>query len=85
MQCYRCGKLIRSDSKYKSCPKCREEMRKRGVSKYHANHPNAKRYKQSSCQNKLSLDEKLKVVADYNRQNGTCLSYGKYIAKFGGF
>ena len=81
MLCYMCKCELEVETQYKSCPKCRRKAKIIQKARYHEKHPEAKSRKKGE---KLSLDDKLVIINDYNRRHGTHLTYGKYMAKFGG-
>jgi hypothetical protein len=67
--CKRCGLLFDTDSpRAKLCPDC-------------ADYKKTKAQKTKDKPN--PLDAMLKEIAEYNRKNGTSLSYGQYVSKFG--
>ncbi|MBR5782884.1 MAG: hypothetical protein IKY33_01510 [Clostridia bacterium] len=72
--CEICGEAFESQSKRKKrCPVCDYMLYKSPLEKRAAkNKPT-----------ESALDKLLGEIAEYNREHGTSLSYGQYVAKFG--
>ena len=72
--CRCCGARLK-EGRYDYCD---DSCRKRGEKLWHRQARRQKRYESDPLHIKVAKIER------YNREHGTCLSYGKYVALFGG-
>ena len=75
-KCVECGRVFTSKAfKARFCPDCREERNKKIAQKRYLDKKEKTRRKPAST----SISEVMRDLNQYNKENGTCLSYGEYV------
>jgi tRNA(Ile2) C34 agmatinyltransferase TiaS len=78
--CFDCGETFTALlSNALRCEKCRKKAKNQAAKKYMMQSRSIRKIPKSMPPRK-SIKDILKEMAQYNREHGTCLSYGKYVA-----
>jgi hypothetical protein len=77
--CIDCGKSFIGYCNEKRCKDCKRDESYRRNQEY-IKRMRLKKEKAERPQAKVSLDQIIKELEQYNRENGTHLSYGQYVA-----